>query len=113
LIASIVVSGYHSSTLAKPKVKRSGKWPRVRAMHLRLHPCCEACGSKADLEVHHIVPYHINPALELEPANLITLCEGPGVGHHLFWGHNGSYRLFNPHVRADCEKARANAAHRA
>jgi len=59
--------------------KRSGKWPRVRANHLVLHPVCEGCGAKNDLNVHHVQPFHVDHSKELDPTNLITLCEGPVV----------------------------------
>ena len=55
--------------------KRSSKWPKVRKDYLKLNPECAACGGKTSLNVHHILPYHIRPDLELEPSNLLTLCE--------------------------------------
>lgn len=76
----------------------------MRREHLEKEPCCAACGRKKALEVHHIVPYHENPELELDPTNLITLCADPC---HLVWGHLMSFKRVNPSVRADCEKYRA------
>lgn len=69
---------------------RSPKWPAVRQSHLARHPACAACGAKAteaDLEVHHIRPYHLDPSLELDPQNLITLCRS-GRNCHLNVGHD-------------------------
>jgi hypothetical protein len=55
------------------------------------------------LEVHHIKPFHLHPELELEPKNLITLCENKsdGVNCHLLFGHLGSFRSFNVRVISD------------
>jgi hypothetical protein len=83
--------------------RRSGSWPRVRAAHLAAHPACEVCGGVEKLEVHHRKPFHLDPALELDPANLITLCEANrgGVNCHLFVGHLGNFKAFNPTVVDD------------
>ena len=85
---------------------RSPEWPKVRAKHLRTHPVCEACGGKKDLQVHHVTPFHVDPKLELDQSNLITLC-GPGHrNHHLDIGHGGSFTCRNPNVREDAERFR-------
>lgn len=83
--------------------KRSKQWPRVRKAHLKLNPRCALCGGKKKVEVHHIVPFHVEPALELVAANLITLCESRkgGITCHLFAGHLGSYRRQNKAVVED------------
>lgn len=54
---------------------RSPKWGEVRKEHLKKQPYCQACGTTKKLEVHHIEPFHVNPAKELDPSNLITLCD--------------------------------------
>lgn len=87
---------------APPGCRRSHKWPEVRAEHLKKYGECAACGSKKNLEVHHIIGFHIDPSLELDPKNLITLCEHgrfKGVNCHLFFGHLLSYQRLN----IDCE----------
>lgn len=86
-----------------PGSKRSSQWPAVRRAHLKDHPKCELCDGVKFLEVHHIEPFHLNPAMELDPENLITLCENKkgGVNCHLLFGHLGSYRSFNINVRSD------------
>ena len=80
--------------------KRSHKWPTVRKHHLQKHPTCAVCGDTSKLEVHHIKPFHEHPELELDPANLITMCESKSYGIicHLLIGHWGSYKLINPNV---------------
>lgn len=89
--------------------RRSSAWMDVRADHLRRNPECEACGRKTMLEVHHIIPFSIAPDKELDPKNLITLCENKknGVNCHLLFGHLGDYKRFNPNVKADVLEWRA------
>jgi len=90
--------------------KRSSKWPKVRAEHLKSNPMCAVCGGKVKLEVHHIVPFNEDPSKELDNDNLITLCEAKkyGVTCHLFFGHLGKYTRSNSNVITDvkvwCEK---------
>ena len=79
-------------------VKRSPKWDGVRKQHLKSNPKCEVCGGKIRINVHHIKPFHTHPELELEPTNLITLCESLsyGLNCHLLIGHLGNYKNVNP-----------------
>lgn len=81
---------------------RSGKWPRVRRAHLARQPGCAVCESTDDCDAHHVYPYHLFPDMELDPANLITLCRA----HHLFFGHLGEWAAFNPLVREHAGIAR-------
>lgn len=83
--------------------KRSGHWPSVRKQHLAAHPACEVCGGEDKLEVHHVKPFHLHPNLELDPANLVTLCESNkgGANCHLLFGHLGNFKSFNARVRID------------
>lgn len=77
--------------------KRSAHWPTVRKEHLEKHPTCAVCGGSSNLEVHHIKPFHLHPDLELDPENLVTLCESKksGVNCHLWFGHLGNFKSFN------------------
>jgi hypothetical protein len=84
--------------------KRSSKWRKVRAEFLRRSSGrCAVCGLKTKLEVHHMVPFHIAPDLELNMDNLIALCENKkwGINCHLLIGHLGNYSEVNPNVKAD------------
>ncbi len=85
--------------------KRSAQWVKVRKEHLKQHSLCEVCGSKTNLNVHHIKPYHSHPELELTPENLITLCENTkkGINCHLLIGHLGNYKKINPHCIEDAK----------
>ena len=88
---------------------RSSRWPAVRRAHLEEHPRCELCGGKKSLNVHHVLPFHTHPGLELEPGNLITLCEKShldGLNCHLLFGHLGDWKAFNPHVQEDAPEWR-------
>jgi 5-methylcytosine-specific restriction protein A len=79
---------------------RSSKWKKARAVHLELNGMCLACGGRVSLEVHHLMPYHLAPELELDPNNLITLCESASHCHWTF-GHLLNWRSYNPNAKAD------------
>jgi 5-methylcytosine-specific restriction protein A len=78
---------------------RSPEWYNVRKKHLAEQPFCQGCGSKNNLEVHHIEPFHVNPSRELDPSNLITLC---GKNCHFIFGHLMDYSSWNTNVIEDC-----------
>lgn len=88
---------------APASATRSPHWPRVRRDHLKLHPKCEVCETTGKINVHHKKPFHLHPELELDPDNLITLCENWnfGVNCHLLFGHLGNYKNINPSVEVD------------
>lgn len=71
---------------------RSAGWPALRRAHLLVEPACTACGTRADLDVHHVRPFHLYPELELDAANLQTLCGRC----HLLIGHLGTWEAWNP-----------------
>jgi thiol-disulfide isomerase/thioredoxin len=90
---------------------RSPQWPAVREKFLREHPACEACGRRDELNVHHVVPFHVDRSKELDPDNLITLCRE----HHWSIGHDpdgpdgperAGWNKCNPRVREDAERFR-------
>lgn len=85
------------------KAERSPKWGATRKEHLKENPCCAVCGKKKSwklsIQVHHIVPFSVDPSKELEPTNLITLCGD----HHLWVGHLGWFCSWNPNVEEDAE----------
>ena len=77
---------------------RSPGWRSVRFKHLTQFPTCAACGREKNLEVHHVVPFHMNRDKELDPSNLLTLC---GDTCHLAFGHLFDWSSHNPSVRED------------
>lgn len=91
-----------------PLMARSSRWPIVRAAHLMREGECRCCLAVDDLEVHHIEPIHVNPARELDPTNLLTLCNRC----HLFAGHLGRWASWNVDVRNDCMLWRAKIKRR-
>jgi len=88
--------------------KRNDDWHKVRRLHLKLHPQCEVCGATKRLAAHHIRPYQWFPKLEMEPGNLITLCDT----HHLFIGHLNQWSSYNPNVVADAAEWRERIKNR-
>lgn len=86
--------------------KRSSKWPKVRKEHLSKFPTCAVCGGNKMLEVHHKLSFIEHPELELDPDNLITLCESKskgGLNCHLVFGHLTNYKKINPNVVDDAK----------
>lgn len=79
---------------------RSAGWTKVRKDHIKNNPSCAACGRQDGLEVHHIKDFSENPELELDPTNLITLCD-KGTKCHLTFGHLGNWKSINPEVIED------------
>ena len=100
----MTLSSYEVEMLKTGGNPRSPEWPRVRAEHLKENPVCVACGGTESPEVHHIQPFHEYPELELEPTNLVTLCEKDGHDCHFRFGHNLNWRNTNPNSVADAGK---------
>ena len=92
--------------------KRSSRWRKIRKIHLSNFPNCAVCSSKKKIEVHHIIPFYIDPSFELDLSNLITLCENKkyGINCHLFIGHSGNYRKWNIDITDDIAYARKKLA---
>lgn len=83
--------------------KRSSKWRGVRKGFLNKNKECSVCGSTKKLEVHHKLPFHAFPELELDENNLIVLCENKkyGINCHLLIGHLGNYKKINFAIDSD------------
>ena len=88
---------------------RSSLWSKIRDEFVMDHPVCAACNTKTALNVHHIIPFSVRPDLELDKANLITLCRE----HHFRIGHDPdgpwkpakpAWTRYNPNVRAHAAK---------
>ena len=90
---------------------RSSHWRIVRKEHLAQFPTCQACGAKWLLNVHHMRPFHLHPELELDLANLITLCMVNEC--HLLIGHGDDFKAYNPDVAADAASVLAAADRKA
>lgn len=99
----------HDAILGKPVALRSSRWETVRKHFLRTQTTCAACGIDKRLQVHHIKPFHLNPRLELDPQNLIVLCEYPSRNCHLNVGHHGNWKAENPNVVQEAALALARS----
>lgn len=76
---------------------RSPHWDEVRNEVVADHPYCAASGMKTGLEVHHIMPYHLRPDLELRKDNLAVLARP----YHFLLGHFCNWQKFNANVVKD------------
>jgi 5-methylcytosine-specific restriction protein A len=92
--------------------KRSPQWPKVEKAFRAAHPTCAACGTTEKIQVHHKHPFHLFPALELDPNNLISLCMGPNECH-LLVGHGDNFKAWNPNVEADSAETLSHPEERA
>lgn len=86
--------------------KRSSGWPKVEKEFLKTNSECAACGSTKHLNVHHKKPFHIDPSLELDVTNLITLCMDKDC--HLLIGHGDDFKAYNPDVMNDASIVHAD-----
>lgn len=86
-------------------IARSPHWEAFKHEFSKLHPKrCAYCDSPIDVQLHHEEPFHLKPERELDPTNLIWLCEENGTNHHLHVGHCEDWKKFNPRVREDCAR---------
>lgn len=88
------------SILALP---RSSKWRKVRCQFLMENPKCAVCGSKKNVVPHHIIPVHLDPDKELDPNNLISLCENKNFNCHFFFGHLKNWTKYNLNIVEDAK----------
>lgn len=83
---------------------RSPQWSQVRNDFIKENPFCAVCESKGSLlnglEAHHLVPFSVNPELELDKNNLVTLCRN----HHLTFGHLMSWKSYNQNAVEDIKE---------
>jgi 5-methylcytosine-specific restriction enzyme A len=77
---------------------RSYSWTKIRKEHLRKNNECFVCRRQMDLDVHHIVPVHVDPSRELDPSNLVTLC---GKYCHFIFGHLMDWKSWNENIVKD------------
>ena len=87
-------------SLSPKEMYRSTK---AKKSYRETHGECAMCGSEKYLEVHHVVPVHVDPMRAADHRNLITLCDGPNGSNsacHRYFGHFGSFRYkHNPLIR--------------
>lgn len=78
--------------------KRSPGWEKFAESWIKNHPFCAICGAKKYLEVHHIKPFHLFPALEFDEDNLVTLCMTPYHYCHFVFGHHWNWSNYNKEI---------------
>jgi 5-methylcytosine-specific restriction enzyme A len=87
---------------APPGASRSAEWSAFRDRTLKGRGCA-VCGGRKNLTLHHIIPFHLAPDLELDHNNVIPLCQAGmyGINCHLVLGHLGNWQRTNVNVLAD------------
>jgi 5-methylcytosine-specific restriction enzyme A len=110
------MSDHGAIEAARHGIARSSHWPAVEKAFRASSPFCACCAKqdpKTPVQVHHKFPFHYaialgRPDLELDPRNLITLCETekgkPGENHHLLVGHADDFQSSNLTVEEDALK---------
>lgn len=88
------------------RVTRSPQWHGVRMTAIKDNPKCACCGDTTNLQVHHLVPFHTKPELELDPKNLVVVCMGKNECHILI-AHGDSFKRYNPYLAADIKNIQA------
>lgn len=79
---------------------RSSTWPKFKREYEKTHPkICAFCKTTKRIELHHQVPFHIDPSLEEEPSNMIWVCRD----HHFYFAHLMDWSSYNKTVLADSE----------
>ncbi len=91
---------------------RSVHWEKTRHDFAVLHPTCAACGGSKLIQIHHCLPFHLRPDLELDFGNLITLCEDPSRWCHYRIGHAWDWKAYNPFCRTDAAEQLQRVARR-
>lgn len=61
---------------------------------------CKFCGSRVNLNRHHVISQLACPERKDDPNNLIVLCRSC----HQVVGHKNNWKKFNPYVAEICEK---------
>jgi hypothetical protein len=78
------------------RAKRSAHWPAFLKQFLAAHPDCFGCGRKA-VTGHHDVPFHVEPARELDESNILAVC----LPCHFVLCHAGDWKLWVKTARED------------
>ena len=70
------------------------QWEMTKAKrsYVNRHPECAVCGNRKYLEVHHVIPVHVDHSLACDDDNFITLCDTKNNGCHRWIGHFGNFR---------------------
>ena len=78
--------------------KIADEWESYERRYYRTHTkVCASCNQKIHIDLHHIQPRHISPALIFIESNLIPLCRAC----HFHIGHLLNWDYFNRHIISD------------
>lgn len=74
---------------------------KAKKLYLKTHLECALCGEIKNLEVHHVIPVHIDIELSCNPINFISLCDNTlNNGCHNRFGHFGNFvKQYNKYIR--------------
>ena len=80
------------------------KWEEFERNYWKKHPnerYCHICGETHNIELHHIIPRHIDPSKIFDEDNLIPLCRAC----HLRFGHLGNFeKYYDPDIKEFAKK---------
>jgi len=86
--------------LAIPSIQGQWELTKAKKAYLKQFPECAICGNNKSLEVHHIVPVHIDPNIATSEKNFITLCDISNQSCHRWFGHLGDFKnKYNLQIR--------------
>ena len=64
--------------VAYQDIYNTPRWKKLRSYKITINPLCEICEAKGIVkqteEVHHIVPFSIDPTLAYDIDNLLSVC---------------------------------------
>lgn len=94
---------YYDLVTGKPRHK---DWYKKSRIFITKQPWCSACGVKElkNLVVHHKIPVHIAPELEMVETNWKVICETPSMNCHLYIAHLKIWTSYNKDIDEDCER---------
>jgi hypothetical protein len=85
------------SDVFEASADRSGQWRTFRN-NLVKNAKCAICGSSKNLQAHHKKPFKDFPELELDPDNIVILCENPNRNCHFVFGHLFNWSHYNDDI---------------
>jgi len=79
-------------TITSLSIPTQWEMTKAKRAYVKEHGECAICGNTKDLEVHHIVPVHIDPTMACSPENFVSLCDWRNHGCHYVFGHYRNFR---------------------